>query len=170
MSSLIQSSQAFSMRHLASTSLHTSRRVGFPPSPLILSILILGFSEKGDTIPQQKLAKLTLRQFQELCTDVYDELIRRQNNSESINSPGASCFFVPPNRPSSQRSPPALVPFVLSLPAQAGFHPKRNQAREKLAILRSSRFQELTRDVRYELGQRYPACNEVVITFPFPFV
>jgi hypothetical protein len=66
--------------------------------------------------------------------------------------------------------PPALVPFVRSLPAQAGFHPKRNQAREKLATLPSSRFQDLTSDLRHELGRRYPACNEVVIIIsPFLF-
>ena len=48
-------------------------------------------SEQADTsVPRQRLAKLTPRQFQELCTDVYDELIRRQNNSETINGPGVS--------------------------------------------------------------------------------
>jgi hypothetical protein len=74
--------------------------------------------------------------------------------------------FLPPNRPSS---PPALVRF---LPAQAGFHPKRNEAREKLAILRPPRFQELTSDLRHELGRRHPACNEVVtpsLLFNSPF-
>ena len=76
--------------------------------------------------------------------------------------------FLPPNQSSL---PPALAPFRSPfLPAQAGFHPKRNQAREKLATLLPPRFQELTRDVRHELGRRYPACNEVVISFSFPFV
>jgi hypothetical protein len=117
--------------------------------PIIASIHYEAFSkqltsyvekEQADTIPRQKLAKLTPQQFQELCTDVYDELVRRQNNSETINGP---------------------VPFLPRfLPAQAGFHPKRNQAREKLATLRPPRFQELTSDVRHELGRRYPACNE----------
>lgn len=74
--------------------------------------------------------------------------------------------FLPPNRPNS---PPAVVPFLPRfLPAQAGFHSKRNQAREKLATLRPPRFQELTSDVRHELGRRYPACNEVVIYFFLP--
>jgi hypothetical protein len=170
MSSLIQSSQAFIMRHLASTSLHTPRKVGaFPPSPPHPSSFS-GFSEQAETIPRQKLANLTLLQFQELCMDVYDELIRRQNNSETVNSPGGSCLSslqIVPAHPY-----PALVPFLQSLPAQAGFYPNRNQAREKLATLRPSRFQELTRDVRHEMGRRYPACNEVVLfrfilTFPF---
>ncbi|KAF8494401.1 hypothetical protein F5888DRAFT_656416 [Russula emetica] len=114
--------------------------------PIVASIHYEAFSkhltsyvekEQANTIPRQKLAKLSLQQFQELCTDVYDELIRRQNNSEIING---------------------QVPF---LPAQAGFHPKRNQARQKLATLRPPRFQELTSDVRHDLGRRYPACNEV---------
>ncbi|KAN0118221.1 hypothetical protein V8E52_005482 [Russula decolorans] len=128
--------------------------------PIVASIHYEAFSkhltsyvekEQADTtIPRQKLAKLTPQQFQELCTDVYDELVRRQNNSETINGP------VPFRRP--------------FLPAQAGFHPKRNQAREKLATLLPPRFQELTSDIRYELGRRYPACNEVVLYFPFPFV
>ena len=128
------------------------------PFPHLRSSYLFTFSVSGqaDTIPRQKLANLTPQQFQELCTDVYDELIRRQNNSEAINGPSASWHFPPPNRPSS---PPALAPF---LPAQAGLHPRRNQAREKLATLRSPRFQELTSDVRHELGRRYPACNEMV--------
>jgi hypothetical protein len=76
--------------------------------------------------------------------------------------------FPPPNRLGSR---PALVPFHSPfLPAQAGFHPKRNQAREKLATLRPPRFQELTSDIRHELGRRYPACNEVVISCSFPIV
>ena len=65
------------------------------------------------------------------------------------------------------RATHALVSVLQSLPAQAQFHLKRNQAREKLATLRPSRFQELTRDVRHELSRRYPAaCNEMVIISP----
>jgi Spa2 homology domain (SHD) of GIT len=75
--------------------------------------------------------------------------------------------FVTPNLIPS--SPPTLVPFVRSLPAQAGLHPERNQAREKLATLPLSRFQDLTSDLCHELGRRYPACNEVVMSFPLPF-
>ena len=65
------------------------------------------FLEEGDMIPRagprQKLAKLTRQQFQELCTDAYDELIRRQNNSETMSGRGASCFsslqIVPAHHP-----------------------------------------------------------------------
>jgi len=76
---------------------------------------------------RQKLTRLTRQQFEELSTDVYDELIRRKNNPE--------------------------VPF---LPVRDDFHPKRNQARQKLATLPTSRFQDLSSDVYYELGRRYP--------------
>ena len=62
---------------------------------------------------------------------------------------------------------PLLVPF---LPPQAGFHPKRNQARIKLATLQPPRFQDLTSDLRYELGRRYPECKEEVTSLPFGFV
>lgn len=32
---------------------------------------------------REKLTKLTMQQFQELSTDVYDELVRRNNNSRN---------------------------------------------------------------------------------------
>lgn len=106
---------------------------------------------------------LTDHQFQDLCTDVYDELLRRKANSETTRGQGVSFFFLQ----IGPTSPSALVPY---LPAQAGFHPKRNQARQKLATLRPHRFQDLTSDVRYELGCRYPVCKEEVMSLPFPFV
>ena len=37
------------------------------------------------------------------------------------------------------------------------FHPKRNQARQKLATLPPGRFKELASDVLYEIERRYPA-------------
>ncbi|KAI0249213.1 hypothetical protein BJV78DRAFT_1155930 [Lactifluus subvellereus] len=79
---------------------------------------------------RQKLIRLTCQQFQELSTDIYDELIRRKNDSDTDQ-----------------------VPF---LPPRDDFHPKRNQAREKLATLPSSLFSVLTSDVHYELVRRYP--------------
>lgn len=36
------------------------------------------------------------------------------------------------------------------------FHPKRNQARQKLATLPVARFQDLASDVYSELTRRYP--------------
>ncbi|KZT69736.1 hypothetical protein DAEQUDRAFT_765322 [Daedalea quercina L-15889] len=83
---------------------------------------------------RQKLTRLTRQQFQELSTDVYDELLRRKNNS-STNE----------------------VPF---LPVRDDFHPKRNQARQKLATLPTGRFKDLSSDVYYELSRRYPEFKE----------
>ncbi|KZS88925.1 hypothetical protein SISNIDRAFT_552392 [Sistotremastrum niveocremeum HHB9708] len=83
---------------------------------------------------REKLTRLTLQQFQELSTDVYDELVRRNGNSSKNE-----------------------VPF---LPVREDFHPKRNQARQKLATLPKPRFKDLSSDVYYELGRRYPEFKE----------
>ncbi|WVQ93612.1 hypothetical protein IAU59_000687 [Kwoniella sp. CBS 9459] len=82
---------------------------------------------------REKLTRLTKLQFQELSTDVFDELMRRiaVDNGE----------------------PDGNVPF---LPVRDDFHPKRNQARQKLATLPKNRFKDLASDVFYELRRRYP--------------
>lgn len=49
------------------------------------------------------------------------------------------------------------VPF---LPVREEFHPKRNQARQKLATLPNTRFEDLSSDVYYELARRYPEFTE----------
>jgi hypothetical protein len=49
------------------------------------------------------------------------------------------------------------VPF---LPVRDDFHPKRNQARQKLATLPKARFKDLSGDVYFELGRRYPEFRE----------
>lgn len=53
-----------------------------------------------------------------------------------------------------------IVPF---LAVKEEFHPKRNQARQKLATLPVARFQDLASDVYYELTRRYTTSiqNEV---------
>ncbi|QRW25490.1 cell polarity protein [Rhizoctonia solani] len=51
----------------------------------------------------------------------------------------------------------AETPF---LPVRDDFHPKRNQARQKLATLPAIRFKDLSSDVFYELGRRYPEFKE----------
>ena len=87
---------------------------------------------------RDKLVRLSPIQFQELSTDVYDELRRRQAyaaRQQHPNSPGAPDFL---------------------LPVQ-GFHPKRNQARQKLSTLPSDRFRALATDVFYELERRVPS-------------
>lgn len=95
--------------------------------------------DKGNPKPNKardKLLRLSSVQFQELSTDVYDELLRRQSAG----------------RP--QNSGPSQVPTYL-LPKE-NFHPKRNQARQKLATLPAARFRDLATDVFYELERRFP--------------
>ncbi|KAI6843728.1 hypothetical protein KC342_g818 [Hortaea werneckii] len=69
----------------------------------------------------------------ELSTDVYDELVRRED--ERLGRV--------PNVPRS-------------LPPKQTFHPKRNQARQKLSTLPVERFKQLATDVFYELERRIP--------------
>jgi hypothetical protein len=56
-------------------------------------------------------------------------------------------------------SEPSLsaVPF---LPVRDDFHPKRNQARQKLATLPRNRFKDLASDVFFELRRRFPEFDE----------
>ncbi|KAJ3290305.1 component of the polarisome [Borealophlyctis nickersoniae] len=77
---------------------------------------------------REKLTRLTKQQFTELSTDVFDEMNRRQLNSQE-------------------------APF---LPVRDDFHPKRNQARQKLATLPSGRFKDLASDVYFEIERRFP--------------
>jgi hypothetical protein len=98
-------------------------------------------SERSD--PRQnrardKLLRLTSIQFQELSTDVYDELLRREDDRRR-GGPGA---------PGNQ-TPKYLLP-------KPNFHFKRNQARQKLSTLPPDRFRQLATDVFFELERRYP--------------
>lgn len=92
--------------------------------------------EKGIITPKRardKLLRLSVTQFMELSTDVYDELIRREDErTQRVDN----------------------VPRFL-LPKQ-NFHPKRNQARQKLSTLPTDRFRQLATDVFYELERRIP--------------
>ena len=80
---------------------------------------------------REKLTRLSKQQFAELSTDVHDELKRRQANAEGDQS----------------------TPY---LPGRDDFHPKRNQARQKLATLPKNRFRDLASDVFFELERRFP--------------
>jgi Spa2 homology domain (SHD) of GIT len=86
---------------------------------------------------RDKLLRLSPTQFHELSTDVYDELVRRQ---QSAGGPGR-----PPK--------PDIPPF---LPPRDDFHEKRNQARQKLSSLQHQRFRDLATDVFIELERRFP--------------
>ncbi|KAH9845698.1 Protein SPA2 [Teratosphaeria destructans] len=92
--------------------------------------------EKGNIKPNKardKLLRLSVTQFMELSTDVYDELVRREDQRMQ------RVANVPP-----------------SLPPKRDFHPKRNQARQKLSTLPTDRFRQLATDVYYELERRIP--------------
>ncbi|PCH03368.1 Spa2 homology (SHD) of GIT [Penicillium occitanis (nom. inval.)] len=86
---------------------------------------------------RDKLLRLSPTQFHELSTDVFDELVRRQ---QAAGGPG---------RPPRTDIPP-------SLPPRQDFHEKRNQARQKLASLQHPRFRDLATDVFCELERRFP--------------
>ncbi|KAF4630297.1 hypothetical protein G7Y89_g7845 [Cudoniella acicularis] len=101
--------------------------------------------EKGNPRPNRardKLLRLSPVQFQELSTDVFDELLRRQQSSR--RNPNG------PNGPPPEGGPP---PYLLP---KDSFHPKRNQARQKLSTLPPPRFRDLATDVFYELERRFP--------------
>lgn len=83
--------------------------------------------QRQKSTAKDKLTKLSQHQFQELSTDVYDELMRREQEIEDFLAPVAS------------------------------YHPKRNQARQKLCTLQRSRFDELVSDVYHEICNRYPS-------------
>lgn len=85
---------------------------------------------------RDKLLRLSAVQFQELSTDVYDELLRRKA-SEGLSSV------------EREKRPGFLLP-------KENFHPKRNQARQKLSTLPIARFTALATDVFFELERRFP--------------
>ncbi|ORY06886.1 hypothetical protein BCR34DRAFT_489807 [Clohesyomyces aquaticus] len=97
--------------------------------------------EKGNPRPSRakdKLTRLSAVQFQELSTDVYDESLRREQDRKR-GGPGAQ----------GNDTPKFLLP-------KPNFHPKRNQARQKLSTLPLERFRQLATDVYYELERRFP--------------
>ena len=100
--------------------------------------------EKGNPRPNRardKLLRLSPVQFHELSTDVFDELVRRQASAGQRRPPPGGSPIEPP--------PPYLLP-------KTSFHPKRNQARQKLSTLPPPRFRDLATDVFYELERRFP--------------
>ena len=104
-----------------------------------LKLFLQGRDPNGKQPPNKardKLLRLSSVQFYELSTDVYDELIRRQATARA-----------PPNAPNG---PPTFL-----LP-EKNFHPKRNQARQRLSSLGPPRFRDLATDVFFELERRFP--------------
>ncbi|KAK6539284.1 component of the polarisome [Orbilia ellipsospora] len=97
---------------------------------------------------RDKLLRLTQIQFQELSTDVYDELQRRQGAGDRLSS-SSNITKTGPATDLPEGVAPHLMP-------RTEFHPKRNQARQKLSTLPTVRFRDLATDVFYELERRYP--------------
>jgi hypothetical protein len=93
---------------------------------------------------------------------VYDELLRRQLAEDSAQE----CAWV---MRGFQRATDTLITLSRSttanpfLPVRQDFHPKRNQARQKLATLPKNRFKDLASDVFFELRRRYPEFEEQAI-------
>ncbi|KAL1742355.1 hypothetical protein HDZ31DRAFT_43446 [Schizophyllum fasciatum] len=115
----------------------TVSKIHFDELSSYLAAYLARSSQDSRSTARQKLTRLTIQQFHELSTDVYDELVRRKSEKQ--------------------------VPF---LPVREEFHPKRNQARQKLATLPTSRFEDLSSDVYYELARRYPEFKEDVSREP----
>ncbi|KAI7872725.1 hypothetical protein BDF14DRAFT_1748228 [Spinellus fusiger] len=91
---------------------------------------------------RQKLSRLNTLQFHELATDVYDECKRRTDYTTGTR-----------------------VPF---LPVCNDFHPRRNQARQKLATLPELRFKDLCSDIYWGLEKRYPQSNNTHVSTDHP--
>ncbi|SJX64926.1 related to SPA2 protein [Sporisorium reilianum f. sp. reilianum] len=115
------------------------KRVGRSHYVELLGFLRSHLAKVEQTAPRsnarEKLTRLSKQQFTELSTDVYDELMRRQNNAKNGSS----------------------QPF---LAVRDEFHPKRNQARQKLATLPRNRFKDLASDVFFELERRFPELKQ----------
>lgn len=95
---------------------------------------------------QQKLLRLSPVQFDELSTDVYDELQRRLE-SNHVDQPGPKPDFSTMDRSDESK---CLAP-------RDNFHPKRNQARQKLSVLSVARFNDLSFDILFEIERRLKA-------------
>jgi hypothetical protein len=102
------------------------------------SFISSSLDTRMNSYPQQArpgVMGLTDARFKELRTDIYDEMMRR--NTET-------------GRPI----------FLSSTP---NYHPKRNQARRKLASLSLDRFKDFAIDVVYDLERRFPSLQSQVI-------
>ena len=91
---------------------------------------------------RDKFLELQDRQLKELRVDVYDELCRRRQNG-------------------------AVPPF---LPSVEIYHPKRNQARERLFTIPWYRFAHLVTDVVFELERRFPALKVETVSISQPVI
>jgi Spa2 homology domain (SHD) of GIT len=91
----------------------------------------------GSNNARDKLLRLSATQFHELSTDVYDEMVRRQ---QATGGPG--------------RPPRLDIPSFL--PPRNDFHEKRNRARATISSIQQQRFKDLATDTFCELERRFP--------------
>ena len=84
-----------------------------------------------------KLSQLAKPQFDELATDVCDEVQRRRTIAAGLPAPS-------------------------QLAVEANYQPTRNEARQKLASFNNERFKDLALDIVVELGRRAPLALETV--------
>jgi hypothetical protein len=89
---------------------------------------------------REKLQRLSSVQFTELSSDIYDEVVRRQEYSAYVYH--------------DIRQEPRLEMVADTLPEIFGYHPKRNAARGRLATLRTQRFRDLVNDMLLEIERR----------------
>jgi hypothetical protein len=109
-------------------------------------MLLFASAQELDLSPTQrnrsacdKLVRLSFAQLSQLSCDVYEELIRRDLTVKVT----------------SGLDPKKQAPAFL--PPQGRFHPKRNQARQKLATLSEYRFMQLLGDSVREVGMKVNA-------------
>lgn len=114
--------------------------------------MLSSYIEASEGVPpqrvsaRQKLSRLNALQFHELAMDVYDEMMRRIAEDKQGITTLRFCLYYKKSLNAE------IVPF---LAVREEFHPRRNQARQKLATLPSSRFKDLASDVYHEIARRY---------------
>lgn len=130
------------------------------PFPPVLSVFILPYTAiiQSRPIPAQLLVR-SLQGLHASSSRSFRPMSTMNSCGERTTRPTMKVSplysrFISPQIPIS-----TLVPF---LPVRDDFHPKRNQARQKLATLPNGRFKDLSSDVYYELARRYPEFKEEV--------
>lgn len=91
---------------------------------------------------REKLVRLSPAQFYDLCSDVFDELQRRQ-------AARAQAQAHPERSAGQEQVSPCLPP-------RPEFHKERNEVRRKSSALRTSQFRDLCAKVFCEMNSRFP--------------
>ncbi|KAG9238257.1 prion-inhibition and propagation-domain-containing protein [Amylocarpus encephaloides] len=107
----------------------------------------IAHTTRVNTRAKDMLASLSSVQFSELRTDVYDDLLRRQEY-EGVHG---HVFHDLLDRGQEQSHSDV---FISCLPDRDAYHPKRNLARRRLSSLAPAGFKDLVRDVLAEMDRR----------------